>query len=223
MDVRGNLCGLRALLPGGVRLVAVSKLHPVTTIWEAYDAGQRIFGENRVQELMNKQPNLPDDIEWHLIGSLQTNKVKYIAPFISMIQSVDTVRLMWEIDRQAERYERNIRVLVEVHIAGEESKHGFSPDECLSFFSDGLAAQFQHIRFCGLMGMATFTDDSGQVRREFRTLRTLFDEIRKLPEVDTSLFTELSMGMSDDYSIAIEEGSTMVRIGTAIFGKRTYE
>ena len=192
------------------------------TIWEAYEAGQRIFGENRVQELVAKQPLLPDDVEWHFIGSLQTNKVKYIAPFISMIQSVDSLKLMQEINRQAKINNRNIRVLIEVHIAEEESKHGFSSDECKNLFTNGIAAQFKNLRICGLMGMATFTDDMEQVGREFRTLKMLFDEIKAMHGVVPSLFTELSIGMSDDYKIAIREGSTMVRIGTALFGERRY-
>ena len=215
-----NLSRLQASLPDGVKLVAVSKFHPVATIREVYGAGQRLFGENRVQELIAKQPELPDDIEWHFIGTLQTNKVKYIAPFVSMIQSVDTLKLMQEVNRQAGKCNRNIRVLLEVHIAEEDSKHGFSPEECKALFADGRQAQFENIRICGLMGMATFTDDTEQVRREFRALRTLFDHIKSLPATDKSVFTELSMGMSDDFRIAIEEGGTMVRIGSAIFGER---
>ena len=222
MSVRDNLSKLRVSLPDGIKLVAVSKFHPVTTIREAYEAGQRIFGENRVQELVAKQPDLPGDIEWHFIGSLQTNKVKYIAPFIAMIQSVDSLKLMLEINRQAENCNRIIRVLLEVHIAEEDSKHGFTPNECKAFFSDGLPGQYKNIQICGLMGMATFTDDMEQVRREFRTLQTLFDEIRMIPSIDKSTFTELSMGMSDDYLTALEAGSTMVRIGSALFGARAY-
>ena len=217
MSLREKLALLQASLPTGVRLVAVSKFRPVATIREAYETGQRIFGENRVQELLTKQPHLPDDIEWHLIGFLQTNKVKFIAPFISMIQSVDSLKLLQEIDRQAERCGRFIRVLIEVHIAAEESKHGFSIDECKALFASDLRVSYPHIRICGLMAMATFTDDTAQVRSEFRTLRALFDEISTSSGVDPLLFKELSMGMSDDYPIAIEEGSTMVRIGSAIF------
>jgi len=220
MNVFENLSRLQGSLLCGVKLVAVSKFQPVATIFEAYEAGQRIFGENRVQELVAKQPLLPDDIAWHLIGSLQTNKVKYIAPFISMIQSVDTIKLMQEINRQAEKNNRIIRILLEVYIAEEESKHGFSPDECYAIFSDGIPALYPNIQICGLMGMATFTDDSEQIRHEFRTLRTLFDEIKLLPSINPNLFSELSMGMSDDYKIAVEEGSTMIRIGSAIFGER---
>ncbi len=222
MGIKNNLSEIHSSLPEGVKLIAVSKFHPVETIKEAYDAGQRIFGESRVQELTAKQPVLPGDIEWFFIGTLQTNKVKYVAPFISMIQSVDTLKLIQEINRQAEICNRKIRVLIEVHIAEEESKHGFSPDECRTLFTDGTLAQFGNIQVCGLMGMATFTDNTEQVRREFGMLRSLFNEIKSMPETDGSTFTELSMGMSDDYKIAIEKGSTMVRIGTAIFGVREY-
>ena len=219
-DLQNNLAELLASLPDEVRLVAVSKFHPASTIKEAYDAGQRLFGENRVQELVAKQPILPDDIEWHFIGTLQTNKVKYIVPFVSMIQSVDTIKLMQEINRQAEKCNRIVRVLVEVHIATEESKHGFSPDECSALFMNNLPAKFKNIQICGLMGIASFTEESEVVRCEFRTLRRLFDEIRSLPDTDKSLFTELSMGMSDDHKIAIAEGSTIVRVGSALFGER---
>ena len=221
MYIRKNFIEIKSHLPEGVKLIAVSKFQPVEVIQQAYDAGQRLFGENRVQELIAKQPLLPDDIKWHFIGTLQTNKVKFIAPFISMIQSVDSIKLMREINRQAGKCNRNIQVLIEVHIAEENSKHGFSPDECRSLFENGVPSQFENIQVCGLMGMATFTDNMEQVRREFRMLRTLFDDVRKMPSIDTSIFTELSIGMSDDYKIAIEEGSTMVRIGTALFGERT--
>ena len=197
--------------------MAVSKFQTETAIREAYHAGQRLFGENRVQELVGKHPVLPDDVEWHFIGTLQTNKVKYIAPFISMIQSVDTLKLMQAIDYQAGKCNRIIRILLEIHISKEISKHGFTIDECRMLFLEGLPSHFKYIHICGLMGMATFTDESKVVRREFRNLRRLFEEISALPEVDKSLFSELSMGMSDDYKIAIEEGSTMIRIGSAIF------
>ncbi|MDR0744011.1 MAG: YggS family pyridoxal phosphate-dependent enzyme [Tannerella sp.] len=222
MDVKRNIRAICSSLPEGVKLVAVSKFHPVETIKEVYGAGQRIFGESRVQELIAKQPLLPEDIEWHFIGTLQTNKVKYIAPFISMIESVDTFRLLQEINRQAEKFNRVIRALIEVHIAEEGSKHGFSIDECKSLFTQTTLKQFPSIRVCGLMGMATFTDDTDQVRREFGILRNLFNEIKSIPDTDKEIFTELSMGMSDDYKVAIEEGSTIVRIGTGIFGTREY-
>ena len=222
MDIKNNISDICSSLPNGVKLIAVSKFHPAETIKKAYDAGQRIFGESRVQELTAKQPTLPEDIEWHFIGTLQTNKVKYIAPFISMIQSVDSLKLMQEIDRQAAKCGRKIHVLIEVYIAEEESKHGFSTNECKSIFTDGTLNQFPNIQVRGLMGMATFTDNAEQVRREFGKLRGLFDEIKSMPTTDKFVFTELSMGMSDDYKTAIEEGSTMVRIGTSIFGAREY-
>ena len=223
MSIIHNLSEILTSLPEHVRLVAVSKFQSVEAIKEAYDAGQHIFGENRVQELVAKQPVLPSDIEWHCIGTLQTNKVKYIAPFISMIESVDSLKLLYEIDRQAEKCKRNISILLEVHIAEEESKHGFMPDECRGLFAEGVFKALKHVRVCGLMGMATFTDNHEQVRCEFRALKKLFEEIRRLPDMDISQFTELSMGMSDDYRIAIEEGSTVVRVGTLIFGRRGHE
>ena len=217
-----NVKLISSSLPDEVKLVAVSKFHPAETIMRVYDAGQRVFGESRVQELMAKQPVLPEDIDWHFIGSLQTNKVKHIAPFISMIQSMDSLKLIQEVDRQAEKHNRKIRILIEVHIAEEESKHGFSYEECKILFTDGIINQFTNLHVCGLMGMATFTNDTEQLKREFGKLRILFDEIKSMPATDKSIFTELSMGMSDDYLTAIEEGSTMVRIGTAIFGTREY-
>jgi pyridoxal phosphate enzyme (YggS family) len=222
MDIKENISKIKSTLPENVKLIAVSKFHPAETVKEAYDAGQRIFGENRVQELTAKQAVLPEDVEWHFIGTLQNNKVRHIAPFISMIQSVDSLKLMQEINRQAEKCGRTIRILIEVHIAGEDSKHGFSASECRALFADDVLPQFACIQVCGLMGMATFTDDTEQVRREFGTLRNIFEEIKSMPATDKSVFTELSMGMSDDYRIAIEEGSTMVRIGTSIFGIRQY-
>lgn len=222
MDIKNKLSDIYASLPDRVKLVAVSKFHPAEAIKAAFDAGQKIFGESRVQELIAKQPLLPEAIEWHFIGTLQTNKVKYIAPFISMIQSVDSLKLLQEIDRQAAKCNRIIRVLIEVHIAEEVGKHGFSPDECRALFTDGTLKPFPNIAVCGLMGMATFTNDKEQVRREFGILKTLFHDIKTMSTTDPSVFTELSMGMSDDYKIAMEEGSTIVRIGTAIFGEREY-
>ncbi|MDR1221720.1 MAG: YggS family pyridoxal phosphate-dependent enzyme [Tannerella sp.] len=222
MNIEKNMLEICFSLPEDVKLVAVSKFHPVETIKEAYAAGQRLFGESRVQELTAKQPVLPEDIEWHFIGTLQTNKVKYIAPFISMIQSVDTFKLLQEINRQAAKCNRVLRVLIEVHIAEEDSKRGFSADECKALFTGSVLQQFPHIQVCGLMGMATFTDNTRQVRREFGRLRNLFEEIKSMPFAGRDSFSELSMGMSDDYKTAIEEGSTMVRIGTGIFGTRQY-
>ena len=211
---------LRASLPEGVTLVAVSKFHPAEALMEAYEAGQRIFGESRAQELVAKQKELPADIEWHFIGTLQTNKVKDIAPFIHTIHSIDSLKLLQEVNKQAEKHDRIIRVLLEIHVAEEETKHGMTPDECRALLDADLSA-LTHIRIGGLMGMATFTDDMERVRSEFRQLAALFRELKKkYPELAD--FKELSMGMSHDYQIAVEEGSTMVRIGTDIFGERQY-
>lgn len=211
---------LRASLPEGVTLVAVSKFHPAEALMEAYEAGQRIFGESRAQELVAKQKELPADIEWHFIGTLQTNKVKDIAPFIHTIHSIDSLKLLQEVNKQAEKHNRIIRVLLEIHVAEEETKHGMTPDECRTLLDADLSA-LAHIRIGGLMGMATFTDDMERVRSEFRQLAALFRELKeKHPELTD--FKELSMGMSHDYQIAVEEGSTMVRIGTDIFGERQY-
>ncbi|MDR3268659.1 MAG: YggS family pyridoxal phosphate-dependent enzyme [Tannerella sp.] len=217
--IRERLATLKSSLPAGVTLLAVSKFHPVETLQEAYDAGQRVFGENRVQELVAKQPLLPPDIEWHFIGTLQTNKVKHIAPFVHTIQSVDSLPLLKEIDRQAARCNRRIRVFLEIHIAEETTKHGFSPEDCRTLFREGLSAACPHVRVEGLMGMATYTDDMEQVRREFHTLRALFEELQP---VAGASFGDLSMGMSNDYAIAVQEGSTIIRIGTLLFGEREY-
>lgn len=215
-----RLDNILATLPAGVRLVAVSKFHPAETIREAYDAGQRCFGESRAQELQAKYQQLPQDIEWHFIGHLQTNKVKYIVPFVSLIHSVDSVRLLDEIERQAERVGRVVDCLLEVHVAQEDTKYGFSLDDCREFCTAENVAAYPHIRFRGIMGMASNTDDDGQVKREFAQLKQLFDEVRgNMPDAS---FDTLSMGMSHDYLMAVEQGSTMVRIGTTIFGERVY-
>ena len=215
-----RLDNILATLPVGVRLVAVSKFHPAETIREAYDAGQRCFGESRAQELQAKYQQLPQDIEWHFIGHLQTNKVKYIVPFVSLIHSVDSVRLLDEIERQAERVGRVVDCLLEVHVAQEDTKYGFSLDDCREFCTAENVAAYPHIRFRGIMGMASNTDDDGQVKREFAQLKQLFDEVRG--NMSDASFDTLSMGMSHDYLMAVEQGSTMVRIGTTIFGERVY-
>lgn len=215
-----RLDNILATLPAGVRLVAVSKFHPAETIREAYDAGQRCFGESRAQELQAKYQQLPQDIEWHFIGHLQTNKVKYIVPFVSLIHSVDSVRLLDEIERQAERVGRVVDCLLEVHVAQEDTKYGFSLDDCREFCTAENVATYPHIRFRGIMGMASNTDDDGQVKREFAQLKQLFDEVRG--NMSDASFDTLSMGMSHDYLMAVELGSTMVRIGTTIFGERVY-
>lgn len=215
-----RLDNILATLPADVQLVAVSKFHPAETIREAYDAGQRCFGESRAQELQAKYQQLPQDIEWHFIGHLQTNKVKYIVPFVSLIHSVDSVRLLDEIERQAERVGRVVDCLLEVHVAQEDTKYGFSLDDCREFCTAENVATYPHIRLRGIMGMASNTDDDGQVKREFAQLKQLFDEVRG--NMSDASFDTLSMGMSHDYLMAVEQGSTMVRIGTTIFGERVY-
>lgn len=217
--VADNLAHIRAALPAGVTLVAVSKFHPTEVLMEAYHAGQRIFGESRPQELMTKYKELPKNIEWHMIGHLQTNKVKYIVPFVSLIHSVDSMKLAEAINKEAEKYRRTVDVLLQVHIAQEESKFGWDAGELEHFLQNGSLNAMKHIRIRGLMGMASLTDDTAQVRREFTGLHSVFITFKEkyLPEMDV-----LSMGMSGDYPLAIEEGATMVRVGSSIFGARQY-
>ena len=207
-------------LPGHCRLIAVSKTKPVEMIAEAYALGQRDFGENKVQELVDKQALLPNDIQWHMIGHLQRNKVKFIAPFVALIHAVDSGRLLSEINKQAIKNDRVIDCLLQVHIAEEESKFGWSAESLLEFVRGKEPDNYTHIRIRGLMGMATNTDDELQVRKEFKRLKSLFDELKKMGDTDRVSMQELSMGMTSDFKIAVEEGSTMVRIGTAIFGDR---
>jgi len=202
------------------RLVAVSKTHPVEHLQEAYDFGCRIFGENRVQELVPKYEALPKDIDWHLIGSLQTNKVRFIAPFVSLIHAVDTAKLLETIDKEAQKNQRVIACLLQIHIAQEETKHGFSYAEVASLLASPALACLTHVRVVGFMGMATFTDDEAQIRQEFRTLAEFTQRMKDAPQPPNVQLTELSMGMSQDYKIAIEEGSTLIRVGSAIFGSR---
>lgn len=209
-------------LPSNVSLVAVSKFHPIEAIQEAYNAGQRIFGESRMQEIDKKHSALPENIEWHFIGHLQTNKVKYIVPYIHTVQSLDSWKLMSEIEKQASRLEKRIRCLLEVHIAEEDAKYGFSFDECRHFLEEGLWRDCKYAYLGGVMGMATNTDDEKTIKKEFHSLKTFFEEIKEKHFSDKSDFSEISMGMSDDYKIAIEEGSTMIRIGSTIFGNREY-
>ena len=222
MSISSILSSIKTDLPDHVRLVAVSKFHPVEMIEEAYHAGQRIFGENHVQEMTQKHELLPKDIEWHFIGHLQTNKVKYIAPFVSLIHSVDSFKLLKEINKQAERSQRVISCLLQIHIAQEETKFGFSFDECRTMLQEEEWKTLTHVQLCGVMGMATFTDDVQEVRNEFRSLKKFFDEIKENYFSNNDAFHEISMGMTDDYPIAIEEGSTLIRIGTKIFGERVY-
>ena len=220
MSIRSHIDDLRETVPPDVTLVAVSKFHPAETVREAYDAGLRVFGESRVQELVAKKEQLPGDIEWHFIGNLQRNKVKQIAPFISLIHSLDNERLMLEIEKQGAANGRIISCLLQIHIAEEETKAGFSPGECRQFLEEGKWKVCPHVRIAGVMGMATFTDDVNQVREEFRQLKLLFDEFKTGFFRHDTAFKEISMGMTGDYPVAIEEGSTMIRIGTLIFGDR---
>jgi pyridoxal phosphate enzyme (YggS family) len=202
------------------QLVAVSKKKSNASILELYAQGQRIFGENYVQELVEKHQSLPQDIQWHFIGHLQTNKVKFIASFVTMIHSVDSVKMLQEVDRQASKYKRVIDVLLQFHIADEATKFGLDKETAIEFLSNPVLQMLHNVRICGVMGMATFTDDKMQVRQEFRQLKNGFDFIKNQYFKDVDCFNTISMGMSDDYSIALEEGSTMVRIGSLLFGKR---
>ena len=222
MSIVDSLASVKATLPRGVKLIAVSKTHSTERILEAYNAGQRAFGENKVQELVPKYEALPKDIEWHLIGHLQRNKVKLDVPFVSLIHSVDSEKLLSAIDQEAEKAEREVKCLIQVHIAEEETKFGFTPDEAFRFFVDKRPAAYKHVRIAGLMGMATLTDDTTRIRKEFSLLHDLFEKVRTEGNVTKEDFSTLSMGMSSDYPIAVESGSTMVRVGSAIFGKRDY-
>lgn len=222
MSIQENIREVLSTLPDGVRLVAVSKYHPVEAIREAYDGGQRIFGESKVQEMTAKHDQLPADIEWHFIGHLQTNKVKYIAPYVSLIHGVDSYKLLLEINRQGQRAGRIIPCLLQIHVAQEETKFGFSLEECLQMLALGEWRALPYVSIRGIMGMASNTDDMEQVRQEFSTLNNFFSQVREKYFSDRENFSELSMGMSDDYPIAIEEGSTLVRVGSRIFGDRVY-
>jgi pyridoxal phosphate enzyme (YggS family) len=220
MTIAASLEALRREIGDRVTLVAVSKTHPPELIMEAYQAGQRVFGENRVQELAAKQPLLPADIEWHLIGHLQTNKVKYIAPFVGMIQSVDSWKLLEEISASALRHNRVIDCLLQIYIATEESKFGLDEAEAEEILKQLEANPLPGVRIRGVMGLATFTDDEERIRNEFRGLKSLFERLKDVYYNEYEAFDQLSFGMSSDYRIAVEEGSTMVRIGTRIFGTR---
>ncbi|NTW23510.1 MAG: YggS family pyridoxal phosphate-dependent enzyme [Lentimicrobium sp.] len=207
-------------LPSNVTLVAVTKTRPVAILQQAYELGLRDFGENRVQEMIDKQSILPADINWHLIGHLQTNKVKYIAPFVYLVHSIDSLRLLEEVNRQAEKHNRIIDCLLQIYIATEESKFGLDEPELKVILESAIYKSMNNIRICGLMGMASFSDDTALVRREFAHLKSLFEEIKSAYFAGSTDFSILSMGMSGDYQIAIEEGSSLVRIGTALFGER---
>ena len=221
-DIARHIERIRQELPAGTRLVAVSKFHTAETIMEAYEAGQRIFGESKVQEMTGKYESLPKDIEWHFIGHLQTNKIKYMAPYVSMIHGIDSYKLLAEVNKQAIKAGRVIRCLLQIHIAQEETKFGFSFDECKEMLNADEWKALANIQICGLMGMATNTDSKEQIEREFRSLNCFFHEVKKQYFADEPTFCELSMGMSHDYRLAIAEGSTLVRVGSKIFGERVY-
>ena len=222
MCIANRLREVTDSLPQGVRLVAVSKFHPAEYVKEAYDAGQRVFGESREQELSRKVEVLPKDIEWHFIGHLQTNKVKYIAPYISMIDAVDSLKLLREINKQAAAHGRTIKVLLELHIAEEETKYGLSLDACRELLEGGAWRELQNVQICGLMMMASHVDDESLIRKEFMLAADFFDEVKARYFADDDAFCERSWGMSHDYHIAVECRSTMVRVGTYIFGEREY-
>ena len=222
MSIAQNIQEIRKNIPANVSLVCVSKFHPENAILEAYNCGERIFGESRVQELQAKQTKLPADIQWHFIGHLQSNKIKLILPTVSLIHGVDSFNLLKEINSRALKAGRVVSCLLQVHIAREETKFGFSIEEIHQMLSGIEFGSLENVQINGLMGMATLTDDKEQIRAEFRTLRQLYDELKREYFQNNENFCELSMGMSDDYQIAIDEGSTMVRIGSSIFGMREY-
>ncbi len=222
MSVKDNLLKIKNTIPSNVKLVAVSKTKPLELIQEAYDAGYRIFGENRPQELKQKYEELPKDIEWHFIGHLQSKQVKYYASFVSLIHGVDSLKLLQAVNKEAVKNDRIIDCLLEFHIAQEESKFGLNIEDAFQILKSKEFAELKNIRVCGVMGMATFTDNKEQIRKEFKKLKNIFAELKKEFFADSDSFKEISMGMSGDYLIAIEEGSTMVRIGSSIFGSRNY-
>ena len=220
MDVQTNLKKVLNDIPPHVKLIAVSKTKPVEMIQAAYDAGQRDFGENKAQDMAAKFPQLPRDIRWHFIGHLQTNKVRYIAPFVSLIHAADSLKILKEINKQAKKHDRVIDCLLEFHIAAEESKFGLTIETAEDILQPEEFAQLQNIRLCGIMGMATYTDDTEQIREEFRHLKDIFDQLKDKHFKKSDHFKEISMGMSGDYPVAIEEGATIVRVGSKIFGAR---
>ena len=223
MDIKANLEQIKKSFPNPTcQLIAVSKTKPLADLQTAYAAGIRDFGENKVQEIQAKQPEMPADTRWHMIGHLQSNKIKYIAPFVHLIHGVDSFKLLLEIDKQGKKINRPIPVLLQIHIATEESKFGFDPSELEEMLNSIEFTNLTHVQVKGLMGMATFTEDQNQIRAEFRGLKQLFDEVKKKSIPHFVDLKELSMGMSGDYQIAQEEGSTLVRIGSAIFGSRNY-
>ena len=209
-------------MPEGITLVAVSKTKPISDLQEAYDAGQRTFGENYPQEMRDKHEVLPQDIRWHFIGHLQTNKIKYIIPYVTLIHSIDTANLLEAVNKEAKKHERVVDCLLQFHIAQEETKFGLDLDEARQLLESEAFKAMENVRICGVMGMATFTDDKTEVRKEFKHLKAIFDTLKKEYFANQPQFKEISMGMSEDYLIAIEEGATMVRVGSKIFGARHY-
>ena len=220
--IKENLNKVRATIPNDVTLIAVSKTKPVTDLQEAYDAGQRIFGENKALEMRDKHQELPKDIQWHFIGHLQTNKIKYIAPFVSLIHSIDSISLLEAVNKEAVKNNRVIDCLLQFHIAKEETKFGLDIEEAEEMLKSDSYKNLNNINIIGVMGMATFTDDVNQIRNEFKSLKNIFNILKERYFQDKESFKEISMGMSDDYPIAIEEGATMVRVGSKIFGARNY-
>ena len=220
--IRENLAKIKATIPDGVTLVAVSKTKPNSDIQEAYDAGQRTFGENYPQEMRDKHEALPKDIQWHFIGHLQTNKIKYIIPFVTLIHSIDTANLLEAVNKEAKKHDRVVDCLLQFHIALEETKFGLDLEEARQLLESDAFKQMENIRICGVMGMGTFTDNMEEVRKEFKHLKTIFETLKQDYFDGQTQFKEISMGMSDDYPIAIEEGATMIRVGSKIFGARNY-
>lgn len=220
--IQENLNTVRATIPSNVTLIAVSKTKPVSDLQEAYDAGQRIFGENKALEMRDKHQELPKDIKWHFIGHLQTNKIKYIAPFVTLIHAIDSLSLLEAVNKEAAKNNRVIDCLLQFYIAQEETKFGLNIDEAEALLQSENYKKLNNINICGVMGMATFTDDTAQIRNEFKNLKNIFEHLKEKYFSDNDSFKEISMGMSDDYPIAIEEGATMVRVGSKIFGARNY-
>ena len=220
--IRENLEKIKASIPENVMLVAVSKTKPISDIQEAYDAGQRVFGENYPLEMRDKHEVLPQDIQWHFIGHLQTNKIKYIIPFVTLIHSIDTANLLEAVNKEAKKHDRVVDCLLQFHIALEETKFGLNLEEARQLLDSEVFKQMENVRICGVMGMGTFTDNMDEVRKEFKHLKGIFDTLKKDYFNDQAQFKEISMGMSEDFPIAIEEGATLIRVGSKIFGPRNY-
>ena len=220
--IKENLEKIRATVPEGVTLVAVSKTKPISDLQEAYDAGQRVFGENYPQEMRDKHEVLPQDIQWHFIGHLQTNKIKYIIPYVTLIHSIDTANLLEAVNKEAKKHDRVVDCLLQFHIALEETKFGLDLDEARQLLNSEAFKQMKNVRICGVMGMGTFTENMDEVRKEFKHLRSIFETLKSDYFANQPQFKELSMGMSEDYPIAIEEGATLIRVGSKIFGARVY-